>query len=262
MLNTRATSQGNLPHGTAQRGGWLGRVAWGLGTLALGGAGLLALWWALRHDGMLWIAEANHWIAETFIRDLGYTGVFLLMMIESSFIPFPSEIVIPPAGALARRLPEWSLGKVIAAGTAGSLAGAWINYVLARWAGRPLLLQWIAGPGRWLRINQEHYERAERLFLRHGAFATLLGRLIPGLRQLISLPAGLARMNGIVFSVLTACGAGLWVALLAVAGYRLENDAEMLSATLKTYALWLFGGVVLALGVYVMLRWRSGRHTG
>lgn len=228
-----------------------------LAVLATGGYGL---YWLLRHDALLWLAAANAWLADNLIARFGYWGVFALMFIESSFIPFPSEIVMPPAGDLARRSAEWSLGGVIAAGIAGSLAGALFNYFLALYLGRALLIRVIERYGGWFRLSVETYYRSEAFFFRHGAIATFTGRLIPAVRQIISLPAGLARMNLFVFSVLTSLGAGLWVALLAVLGYRFGQDAEMLSDTLKTYSGWLAGGAIALIAIYILaLRLRRAR---
>ena len=206
----------------------------------------------LRFDGMVWLAEANRWVADTFIRRLGYWGVFLLMFIESSLIPFPSEIIIPPAADLARRLPGWQLEAVIALGIAGSLAGALFNYMLALTLGRPLLLRMIRRYGAWVRIGEEDFGRAEAFFLRHGAISTLIGRLIPVVRQLVSLPAGLARMNLAAFSLLTALGAGVWVGVLAAAGYWFGANAERLGAALRSYSLWMLVAVVVLIVAYAI----------
>ena len=220
---------------------------------ALAAGGLYAL---IRFDGIVLLARLNRWLAETFIERMGYAGVFLLMLIESSFIPFPSEIIIPPAGDLARRLPDWSLTGVIAAGVLGSLGGALINYYLARYLGRPVLLRLIHRFGSYVRLSEAGYFKAEQLFARHGAISTFTGRLIPGIRQIISLPAGLSGMNLMVFSVLTSLGAGIWVVMLALLGYWFGGDPEALGATLKSYSHWLIGGtgiLVVAYGLWSRL---------
>ena len=227
---------------------WVPVVAFSLATLVI-------LLIALQHfDVMQWVAEANSWLADTVIRRLGYLGVFLLMMIESSLIPFPSEIIIPPAADLARRLPDWDLGVVIGLGVAGSLAGAVFNYTLALWLGRPLLLRFIGRYGPYLRLNPAAYERTEAFFIRHGAISTFTGRLIPGIRQVISLPAGLARMPLFLFCVLTSLGAGVWVTVLALAGYWFGANADQLAGTIREYTLWLVGGILLMIAGYVIWR--------
>ena len=219
----------------------LGAMAWGLNLL-------------IQHDAVHWVVAANRWLAENFIERLGYFGVFALMFIESSFIPFPSEIIVPPAGHLARNTPGWSLEGVILMGVLGSLGGGLFNYALARYLGRRLLVAWIGRYGRYLRISLEHYLAAEAFFQRHGEISTFIARLIPVIRQIISLPAGLARMNLIAFCVYTSLGAGIWVALLALLGYWFGSEPELLTETLKEYSRWLLAGGVLVVGGYVLFR--------
>jgi len=214
--------------------------------------------WLIRVDAVVWLAKANAWLADTVIHRMGYLGVFLLMAIESSFIPFPSEVVMPPAGDLARRLPDWTLAGVIFWGTAGSLAGALVNYVLAWFLGRPLLLALIVRHGRYMRISEADYHRAEAFLLRHGAISTFVGRLLPVIRQLISLPAGLAGMHLGLFCFLTTLGAGLWVTVLALAGYWFGSDPEQLSLFLREQAHWLIGAALLLTSVYLVY-WRRRR---
>lgn len=252
----RADSGASVAHSAvlARARRWAGWVAF-LILLAASGFGAA---WLLQHDVLLWLAAANTWLADNLIARFGYAGIFVLMAIESSFVPFPSEIVMPPAGDLARRSAEWSLIGVIAAGIAGSLAGAFANYFLARYLGRALLLRLIDRYGGWFRLSVTVYERSEEFFRRHGAIATFTGRLIPAVRQLISLPAGLARMNLATFSALTSLGAGLWVTLLAVLGYRFGQDAELLSATLKRYSGWLALASVALIASYVI--WYRARR--
>lgn len=164
------------------------------------------------------------WIVHT-VGHWGYPGIVTLMFLESSFFPFPSEVVVAPAGYLAFQ-GEMSLGLVILAGTMGSLLGAWFNYWLAvRW-GRPFFER----HGRYFLISRKSLDRADRFFERHGHISTLVGRLLPGIRQYISLPAGLSRMNLAQFSFFTTLGAGIWVTVLAVAGYMFgQNQAVMMS---------------------------------
>ncbi len=222
-----------------------------LGLLALGAV----LFVLIRAGAVEWLSTANRWLADNVIQRLGYAGVFALMFIESSLIPFPSEIIIPPAGDLARRLPDWSLGGVILMGVLGSLAGGLFNYALARYLGRPLLVRLIRSYGGYLRLTLTGYEAAEGFFGRHGEISTFTGRLIPGIRQIISLPAGLAGMNLVTFTVFTTLGAALWVVLLALVGYWFGSEPETLRLHLKTYSLWLVAGAVTLVGGYVILLW-------
>lgn len=219
-----------------------------LALVALGGA-----MYGLIHAGAVqWLAAANRWLADNIIHKLGYMGVFALMFIESSFVPFPSEIIVPPAGDLARRLPEWELGWVIVMGVAGSLTGGLFNYALARYFGRRILIGLIEKYGRYFHLTRGGYDAAEAYFARHGGISTFSGRLIPGIRQIISLPAGLARMNLIAFSLLTSLGAGIWVTMLALVGFWFGEDAEKLSAALKEYSLFLVAGAVILVAGYVL----------
>ena len=139
------------------------------------------------------------------------------MMIESSFVPFPSEVVVPPAAYLACASPDSDMNifLVVLAATAGALCGAYINYFLALWIGRPVVYRFADSKmGHACLIDRAKVEKAEKYFDKHGAVSTFIGRLIPAIRQLISIPAGLARMNLGLFSIFTALGALVWNCLL------------------------------------------------
>jgi membrane protein DedA with SNARE-associated domain len=220
------------------------------GVFLLAGAAL-GLSWLIRNDAVVWLAQANQWIADTVVQRMGYAGVFVLMAVESSIVPLPSELVMPPAGDLARRLPDWTLGAVVLWGTLGSLAGALVNYWLSLAIGRPVLLLLIRRYGRFVHVSPESYGRAEAFFQRHGAFATFVGRLLPGVRHLISIPAGLSRMNLVAFSALTLAGAGLWSAVLAYLGYWFGADPQRLSEAMKEYSHWVVGGTLALIALYV-----------
>lgn len=155
----------------------------------------------------------------------GLLLVFVFMAVESSFIPFPSEVVMIPAGFLSARGEMQSLWLVIAAGILGSLAGAFVNYYLALFVGRPFLERW----GKWFFIKREPLDRACAMFNKYGAATTFVCRLVPVVRQLISIPAGISRMPIAPFTFYTALGAGIWTALLAVAGYSLGKGAGEMS---------------------------------
>ncbi|MCB5251120.1 MAG: DedA family protein [Candidatus Cloacimonetes bacterium] len=157
---------------------------------------------------------------------MGYTGIIVLMTIESSFIPFPSEIVIPPAAYLASK-GEMNLVLVILAGVFGSIIGALINYFLAVWLGRALIYK-LADTKlvHIMMIDREKIEKSEEYFNKYGNMSTFIGRLIPAVRQLISIPAGLARMDLKKFIFFTTLGAGIWNIILALLGYYFgENEA-------------------------------------
>ncbi len=181
--------------------------------------------------------------ALSLISKLGYMGIFLLMALESSFFPFPSEVVIPPAGYLAFQ-GKMNLCFVVLFGTLGSLAGAWFNYLIALKLGRPFLLKY----GKRLFISGESLEKAEVFFAKYGGISTFIGRLVPLVRQYISLPAGVAKMNPLSFTVFTALGAGIWVSALAIMGYYLGNNEELIrkySSEVGIVFALLFGGYIL-----------------
>lgn len=154
----------------------------------------------------------------------GYLWVFLFMTIESSFIPFPSEIVVPPAAYIAMTTDNMNVTGVGIAATAGALAGSIINYLLAMWIGRPIVYGFARSRlGAICMISPEKVERAEKYFDQHGAASTFIGRLIPVIRQLISIPAGLARMNFAKFALYTTAGAAIWNAVLCALGVFLSK---------------------------------------
>jgi membrane protein DedA with SNARE-associated domain len=169
-----------------------------------------------------WFGQVVHWITET-VNALGYPGIVVLMALESSFFPFPSEVVLPPAGYLAAqgRMNGW---LALASGISGSLLGALFNYYLAVRLGRPLLHRY----GRYLLMKDAALDRAEAYFRAHGEISTFVGRLIPVIRQYISLPAGLARMRLDRFAIYTALGAGIWCAVLTWIGWYLGTQTERL----------------------------------
>ncbi len=181
--------------------------------------------------------------ALSLIGKLGYMGIFLLMALESSFFPFPSEVVIPPAGYLAYQ-GKMSLYLVVLFGTLGSLTGAWFNYFIALRLGRPFLLKY----GKRFFISEESLEKAEIFFAKYGGISTFIGRLVPLVRQYISLPAGVARMNPLSFTIFTALGAGIWVSVLAIMGYYLGDNEKLIrkySNEVGIVFAFLLGGYIL-----------------
>lgn len=154
------------------------------------------------------------------LEHLNYFTITLLMMIESSFIPFPSEIVIPPAAYMAATTGEMNVYLVVLFGTLGAVLGALINYFLAVYLGRRLVYRFAQSRlGAMCLLDVEKVQKAEMYFDKHGITSTLLGRLVPGIRQLISIPAGLAKMHLGHFVLYTAIGAGIWNAILGAMGY-------------------------------------------
>lgn len=194
---------------------------------------------------------------------LGYTGIAVLMAVESSFIPFPSEVVLPPAGYLAAtgRLDPT---LVFAAGLGGSLAGALFNYWFAIAAGEPFLRRW----GRYFFVRPENLDRAEAFFRRHGGISTFIGRLVPVIRQLISIPAGLARMPLRSFVLFTSLGAGIWCGVLVYVGWLIGKHGDVLrESAVHAYTsralLFLLPVMALIAGVYIVIyRRKRGREGG
>jgi membrane protein DedA with SNARE-associated domain len=204
------------------------------------------------------LATVVHWLTET-IFALGYPGIVVLMAIESSFFPFPSEVVLPPAGYLAAQ-GRMNVYMAIGSGLVGSLIGALVNYYVAVLVGRPFLHRY----HRFFLMRESSLERAEEYFRRHGEISTFVGRLIPVIRQLISLPAGVARMRLDRFLSYTALGAGIWCIVLTVIGYVVGRnagvvtgiDALMESPEIHRYtglaALLIIPVLILIVAVYVV----------
>lgn len=184
---------------------------------------------------------------------MNYWAVGLLMTLESSFIPFPSEVVIPPAVYVASN-PDtrsgMSLWIIVFVGTLGALIGAYINYFLSRWLGRPIIYAFAESRvGHLLQLSRAKVERAEVYFNDHGNVSTLVGRLIPVIRQLISIPAGLSKMNFASFSLYTFLGAALWNCVLALLGYLAYQAADISVITKYSHQLSIIILVLLALVV-------------
>ena len=191
-----------------------------------------------------------HDIANTivsYIGDMGYWGIFLLMFLESTFFPFPSEIIMIPAGYLAFK-GEMNIYLIILSGILGSVGGALLNYYLAMHFGRAFILRY----GKYFFIKEETLDKLESFFNKHGEISTFTGRLIPGIRQLISLPAGLARMNIAKFSLYSGLGAGIWVIVLVALGYLLGSNEELISEYLKSATLIALISVVFITIFYVV----------
>jgi len=161
------------------------------------------------------------WLVDTVWR-FGYPGIIMLMFLESSFFPFPSEVVVPPAGYLASQ-GEMQMSMVIFCGILGSLLGALFNYAIAYWLGRPLLIKY----GRYMLLTRQRFDKVDDFFNKHGEISTFTCRLIPGIRQYISFPAGLARMDLLRFSLYTSLGASIWVVILAYIGYFVGNNKSL-----------------------------------
>lgn len=196
-----------------------------------------------------------------FVENANYWFVFIFMVIESSFIPFPSELVVPPAAYLAMQQgSSMNIYLVTLTATAGALVGALVNYYLALWVGRPIVYRFAnSRVGHLFMINEEKVEKAEKYFDEHGEASTFFGRLIPVIRQLISLPAGIARMNIFSFMIFTSLGALVWNIALAVLGYFLSTIVPLpqLYTKVEEYNDYLtyFGyGIGILCLIYILYR--------
>ena len=192
------------------------------------------------------------------IGSLGYLGIFILMLIESSFIPFPSEVVIPPAGVLIAR-GEMSFLLVLFLAILGSLAGALINYFIALALGRTLVDKLVRKYGKFLLISEEKLRKTEKFFKEHGSITTFVGRLIPAVRQLISLPAGFARMNIAKFCIYTSLGAGIWSLVLILIGYWYGNNADKINLVFNKLSLFLILLAAIIIIIYIIIKIRKKR---
>ena len=196
-----------------------------------------------------------------FVENANYLFVFIFMTIESSFIPFPSEVVVPPAAYLACTGSDMNFGLVIVFATLGALTGAFINYYLALWIGRPIVYRFANSRfGHACLIDQAKVEKAEAYFDKKGAISTFVGRLIPAVRQLISIPAGLARMNIGVFALFTALGAGIWNIILAGLGYWLSlhvSREELFDAVEKYNSYLTYAGYAIGVFCVAYILWNA-----
>jgi len=182
------------------------------------------------------------------VGQLGYLGIFIMMFLESTFFPFPSEVAMIPAGYLASK-GEMNLFVAIMVGTLGSLLGALFNYYLAKKYGRQGVLSF----GKYFFFNEVKLEKMEIFFRKHGSFSTFVSRLIPGVRQLVSLPAGLSRMPLNKFTLYTTLGAGLWTMVLALLGYLLGSNEALIEEYLHQIVLITLGLIILASIIYFFM---------
>ena len=197
------------------------------------------------------LADFAQWLLAT-VFDWGYLGVFLLMAVESSFVPFPSEIILIPAGVLIAD-GKMNMYLVFIVSIFGSLFGALINYYLAMFVGRRFLNRY----GKYFFVSQNSLERMDNFFENHGHISTFTGRLIPGIRQLISIPAGLSKMNLKLFLVYTGAGAGVWSIILIALGYFIGKNQELISIYLKEITIATVIAVILLIAGYVFYKKRK-----
>lgn len=202
-----------------------------------------------------------------FVENANYLFVFIFMMIESSFIPFPSEVVVPPAAYLACTNTgvggDMNIFLVVVVATLGALCGAFINYFLALWVGRPIVYAFADSKfGHACLIDRQKVDKAEKYFDEHGAVSTFVGRLIPAIRQLISIPAGLSRMNIGIFALFTGLGALVWNAVLAGLGYWLSlyvKPADLFEKVEQYNSYLTYAGYALLLVCVIYILYNAFR---
>lgn len=201
-------------------------------------------------------------VTSWYMDNMNYGTVTLLMVIESSFIPFPSEVVVPPAAYKA--LEEGSnmnIVLVVVFATLGAIIGALINYFLSLWLGRPIIYKFVETRfGKMCLLDKQKVEKAEKYFDKHGKSSTFIGRLVPGIRQLISIPAGLAKMNIATFVCFTALGAGIWNIILALLGYLGHGNKELIDQYSHELSYILLGLGVLFVA-YLIYKGLSKKKT-
>jgi len=198
------------------------------------------------------------WIQQT-MTTLGYPGVAFLMFLENVFPPIPSELIMPLAGFSAAR-GDLSFIGVVLAGALGSLVGQLPLYYLGRWVGEDKLIAWADRYGRWLTVSGADVKKADDWFDRHGHKAVFLARLVPGLRSLISIPAGLSEMHLPTFMLYSALGTGLWALLLAALGGLLGENYQLVDTYLGPVALVVLGALLIFAVVWIVRRRSSSKR--
>ncbi len=201
-----------------------------------------------------WVGSVTNW----YMDNMNYGTVTLLMVVESSFIPFPSEVVVPPA-AYKATLPDSGMNIVLVVvfATLGAIIGAVVNYFLALWLGRPIIYKFVETKfGKLCLLDAAKVEKAEKYFDKHGKSSTFIGRLVPGIRQLISIPAGLAKMSLPAFIAFTALGAGIWNIVLAALGYFAAGQKDLIDkySGELSYVLLALGALFVLYLIFNALR--------
>jgi membrane protein DedA with SNARE-associated domain len=203
-----------------------------------------------------WSKALVAWYAAT-LKTGGYFVIVFMMALESSIVPLPSEVIIPPAAHWAHtgQIPL-SLAGIVIAGTIGSWLGATIMYWVARWGGRPLLLRY----GRWVLISPEKIQGAERWAAHYGSMGIFISRLLPVVRHLVGIPAGIVRMNYRSFSIYTLLGSGIWCSVLCYVGIKMGQDEKLMKGELHQISLWTAGAVIVLGGLYYAFVHRQMKH--
>ncbi|MBW4668875.1 MAG: DedA family protein [Cyanomargarita calcarea GSE-NOS-MK-12-04C] len=200
------------------------------------------------------------WITST-IASLGYVGIALLMFVENLFPPIPSELIMPLAGFTAKANPEkLNIIGVFLAGVVGSVLGALVWYYPGKWLGEERLKNLANKYGKWIAVSSKDITKAKNWFDRQGNKAVLIGRLVPGIRTLISVPAGISNMHLLPFLFYTTLGSAAWVGLLTYSGYALGSQYELVDKYLAPVSKIVLGGLVLAFVAWIIHRKRSSQR--
>ncbi len=199
-------------------------------------------------------------LADWYMNHMNYFTITMLMAVESSFVPLPSEVVIPPAIWKALDTGDLNVYLVVLFATIGAVIGAMFNYILARWLGRVIVYSFAESKvGKLFFLNQAKVEHAEAYFNRHGRSSTFIGRLIPGIRHLISIPAGLAKMSVKQFILFTALGSAIWHIILAILSYSLYTQRELLKEYMHEVSYVLLAAGVLFV-IYLIVKYRKKKE--
>ncbi len=185
----------------------------------------------------------------------GYWLVALLMAIESSIVPLPSELIIPPAVIIAQRSGNMSITGIIIAGAIGSWVGATVMYWVSRVAGRPFVMAY----GKYVRISPEKVQMAEAWAAQFGSFGIFASRLLPVVRHLIGIPAGIVKMNYVTYSIYTLIGSAIWTAVLCWVGVKAGQDEALMKGELHRIAIWLIGALAVLGAIYYVFVHRFTR---
>lgn len=197
------------------------------------------------------LQELVNWLLHT-VGTWGYPGIFILMAMESTVLPVPSELVLIPAGYLAHQ-GQMNIALILLAAVAGTWLGATINYFLALWVGRPFLEKY----GKYFFVRPALLHKTDEFFAKHGAISTFTGRLVLGIRHLISIPAGLARMNFAKFSFYTCLGGAVWSIVLILMGYFIGGNEQLIKQNLPYLTIAILVSVALLIGGYYLWQRRS-----